>query len=261
MAKKNSSILGSIFKGVVDLTSEVIKTTYNAATSKTAQKIYKETSILTKDAVVGAAGLTKDVVVGAADFLNPSPKKKIIEYMENILLNMDYKKIHLIFAEQLKDTKSLSLEELGNKFTEQIKKIESEKFEEQIEDYKKEFKKIKSHWMAICTINLFSLIKDMGKKHPFIESDEFTKPELDEIWNTVVLNTIKEKNPTTVKYINKYYLGFELGNKDNIRKSLNIFLKECFGSDKVHPANQLIVMLCIKQAIDIHVEDIKKLLG
>ena len=73
---------------------------------------------------------------------------------------MDYKKIHLIFAEQLKDTKSLSLEELGNKFTEQIKKIESEKFEEQIEDYKKEFKKIKSHWMAICTINLFSLIKE-----------------------------------------------------------------------------------------------------
>ena len=142
MAKKNSSILGSIFKGVVDLTSEVIKTTYNAATSKTAQKIYKETAILTKDAVVGAAGLTKDAVVGAADFLNPSPKKKIIEYMENILLNMDYKKIHLIFAEQLKDTKSLSLEELGNKFTEQIKKIESEKFEEQIEDYKKEFKKI-----------------------------------------------------------------------------------------------------------------------
>ena len=63
------------------------------------------------------------------------------------------------------------------------------------------------------------------------------------------------------KYIDKYYLGFELNNKDNIRKSLNIFLKECFGSDKVHPANQLIVMLCIKQAIDIHVEDIKKLLG
>jgi len=103
MTKKDSSLLGDILKGAIDLTGEVIKTTYDAATSKTAQKIYKETANLTKDAVVGAAGLTKDAVVGAADILNPSPKKKIIEYMENILLNMNYKKIHLMFAKQLKD--------------------------------------------------------------------------------------------------------------------------------------------------------------
>jgi hypothetical protein len=142
MVKKDKSILGSILKGAFDITGEVIKTTYDAATSKTAQKIYKETANLTKDAVVGAAGLTKDAVVGAADLLNPSPKKKIIEYMENILLNMNYKKIHLMFAEQS------SLEEAGKKFIEQMKKMESEKFEEQIENYKKEFKKFKSHWMA-----------------------------------------------------------------------------------------------------------------
>ena len=43
-------------------------------------------------------------------------------------------------------------------------------------------------------------------------------------------------------------------------KDLNIFLKECFGSDKVHPDNELIVMVCIKQAMVIHEEDIKKLL-
>jgi len=150
MAKKDNSLLGDILKGAIDLTGEVIKTTYDAATSKTAQKIYKETANLTKDAVVGAAGLTKDAVVGAADLLNPSPKKKIIEYMENILLNMNYKKIHLMFAKQLKDLpENSSLEEATNKVIEQMKKMaESEKFEEQIENYKKEFKKFKSHWMA-----------------------------------------------------------------------------------------------------------------
>jgi len=254
MVKKDKSILGSILKGAFDITGEVIKTTYDAATSKTAQKIYKETANLTKDAVVGAAGLTKDAVVGAADLLNPSPKKKIIEYMENILLNMNYKKIHLMFAEQS------SLEEAGKKFIEQMKKMESEKFEEQIENYKKEFKKFKSHWMAISTANLFGTVKGIGKEHPFMELDELTKSDLNEIWDTAVLNTIKDKNPDAVKYIDKYYLGWKSGDKKNMRKSLNIFLKECFGSDKVHPDNELIVMVCIKQAIVVHIEDIKKLL-
>ena len=261
MAKKDKSLLGSILKGAFDLTGEVIKTTYDAATSKTAQKIYKETAILTKDAVVGAAELTKDAVIGTADLLNSSPKKKIIKYMENILLNMNYKKIHLIFVEQLKDhTKSSSLEEAGNKFIEQMKKMESEKFEEQIENYKKEFKKFKSHWMAISTANLFGIVKGIGKEHPFMELDELTKSDLNEIWDTAVLNTIKDKNPDAVKYIDKYYLGWKSGDKKNMRKSLNIFLKECFGSDKVHPDNELIVMVCIKQAIVVHIEDIKKLL-
>jgi len=53
-------------------------------------------------------------------------------------------------------------------------------------------------------------------------------------------------------------LGYD---KESIRKSLNIFLKECFGSDRVHPNNEYMVMFCIKQAMDIHVEDIKKLLN
>ena len=75
MTKKDNSLLGNILKGAIDLTGEVIKTTYDAATSKTAQKIYKETANLTKDAVVGAAGLTKDAVVGTADLLNPSIEK------------------------------------------------------------------------------------------------------------------------------------------------------------------------------------------
>jgi len=261
MAKKDNSLLGDILKGAVDLTGEVIKTTYDAATSKTAQKIYKETANLTKDAVVGAAGLTKDAVVGAADLLNPSPKKKIIEYMENILLNMNYKKMHLTFAKQLKDLpENSSLEEATNNVIEQMKKMQSEKFEEQIENYKKEFKKFKNHWMAICVANLFWIVKGIGKEHPFMELDELTKSDLSKIWDTAVLNTIKDKNPDAVKYIDKYYLGFKSGDKENMRKSLNIFLKECFGSDKVHPDNELIVMVCIKQAMDIHVEDIKKLL-
>ena len=261
MAKKDNSLLGDILKGAIDLTGEVIKTTYDAATSKTAQKIYKETANLTKDAVVGAAGLTKDAVVGAADLLNPSPKKKIIEYMENILLNMNYKKIHLMFAKQLKDLpENSSLEEATNNVIEQMKKMQSEKFEEQIENYKKEFKKFKSHWMAISVANLFWIVKGIGKEYPFMELDKLTKSDLNEIWDTTVLNTIKDKNPDAVKYIDKYYLGFKSGDKENMRKSLNIFLKECFGSDKVHPDNELIVMVCIKQAIVVHIEDIKKLL-
>jgi len=266
MAKKNNSLLGDIFKGAVNLTGEVIKTTYDAATSKTAQKIYKETANLTKDAVVGAAGLTKDAVVGAVDLLNTSPKKKIIKYMENILLNMNYKKFHLIFAEHLKDqTKNVSVEEATNKVIEQMKKmkevaVSSEKYEEQIENYEKEFKKFKSHWMAISAANLFWTLKCIGKEHPFMELDELTKSDLNEIWDTAVLNTIKDKNPDAVKYIDKYYLGWKSGDKENMRKSLNIFLKECFGSDKVHIGNEYIVMVCIKQELIIYSEDIKKLL-
>ena len=51
MAKKKDSILGSILKGTVDITGEIIKTGYEAATSKTAKKFYKGTADLTKDAI------------------------------------------------------------------------------------------------------------------------------------------------------------------------------------------------------------------
>ena len=53
MAKKDKSLLGSILKGAVDITGEVIKTGYNVATSKGAIKFYKETADLTKDAIKG----------------------------------------------------------------------------------------------------------------------------------------------------------------------------------------------------------------
>ena len=175
---------------------------------------------------------------------------------------MDYKKIHLMFVKQLEDhTKSLSLEEGTKKYIEQIKKMNSQKFEEQIEDYKKEFKKFKSHWMAISIASLFGLVKDIGKKHPFTELDKLTKSDLNEIWDTAVLNTIKDKNPDAVRYIDKYYLGYMLGDKESMSKFLKFFLKECFGSDRVHPNNEYVVMFCIKQAMDIHVENIKKLLN
>ena len=53
MAKKKGSILGRILKGTVDITGEIIKTGYEAATSKTAKKFYKGTADLTKDAIKG----------------------------------------------------------------------------------------------------------------------------------------------------------------------------------------------------------------
>ena len=53
MTKKDKSLLGSIFKGAVDITGEVIKTGYNVATSKEAKKFYKGTAELTKDAIKG----------------------------------------------------------------------------------------------------------------------------------------------------------------------------------------------------------------
>jgi len=43
MAKKDKSILGSIIKGTVDVAGEIIKTSYDAATSESAKKIYKKT--------------------------------------------------------------------------------------------------------------------------------------------------------------------------------------------------------------------------
>ena len=51
MAKKKDSILGSILKGAVDITGEVIKTGYNVATSKEAKKIYKETVALQRPSI------------------------------------------------------------------------------------------------------------------------------------------------------------------------------------------------------------------
>ena len=53
MAKKDKSLLGSILKGTIDITEEIIKTGYEAATSKTAKKFYKGTAELTKDAIKG----------------------------------------------------------------------------------------------------------------------------------------------------------------------------------------------------------------
>ena len=49
MAKKKDSILGSILKSTVDITGEIIKTGYEAVTSKTAKNFYKGTAELTKD--------------------------------------------------------------------------------------------------------------------------------------------------------------------------------------------------------------------
>ena len=66
MAKKDKSILGNIIKGTVDVAGEIIKTGYDAATSKTAREFYK-----------GTAKLTKDTIKGTYDAVTSESAKKI----------------------------------------------------------------------------------------------------------------------------------------------------------------------------------------
>ena len=73
MAKKDKSLLGSILKGAVDITGEVIKTGYNVATSKEAKKIYKPyiyNRVKKLPFVTGKLAISKD------NFIYSKKKKK-----------------------------------------------------------------------------------------------------------------------------------------------------------------------------------------
>ena len=99
MAKKDKSILGSIIKGTVDVAGEIIKTSYDAATSKTAKKFYKGTAELTKDAIKGtydaatsesAKKIYKKTGETAVDMMRFTPPK---EKLDKVYKNFKEKKI------------------------------------------------------------------------------------------------------------------------------------------------------------------------
>jgi|TARA_Y100000294_G_scaffold60454_1_gene57164 hypothetical protein len=221
--KKDKSIIGSILKGTLNITGEVIKTSYNVATSKEAIKFYKGTAVLTKDVVVGAAGLTKNVVDGAVDIINPSLKLKIIPHMENtLLLGADYKKVYKKIHDEVESGKSAE--------------IEAEKFN-----------KFKSHWLAIHTILLFDCIKNVKKDENLKEFNQLKKSDFDEIWDKVVLNTIKKRNPKAVQYIDKFYTNtFRVVDEEDVAKKLTVFLEECFGDEEVNKKNKNIILKSLK---------------
>ena len=221
--KKDKSIIGSILKGTLNITGKVIKTSYNVATSKEAIKFYKGTAILTKDVVVGAAGITKDVIDGAVDMINPSLKLKIIPHMEDkLLLGADYNKVYKKIHDEAKSGKSAE--------------IEAEKFN-----------KFKSHWLAIHTILLFDCIKNVKKEENLKEFNQLKKSDFDEIWDKVVLNTIKKRNPKAVQYIDKFYTNtFRVVDEEDVAKKLTVFLEECFGDDEVNTKNKNIILKSLK---------------
>ena len=128
MSKKDSSILGSILKGAVDLTAGTIKFAYDvveevtvagykAVTSDTAKNIYKET------------GKT----VGSLFRFNP-PKEKLTKL--NLVNYLTKEEDHI------KDTyNSLLTNHLKKKY-----------------DNEKSYVKFKIHWTAICTQMIFGAL-------------------------------------------------------------------------------------------------------
>ena len=231
--KKEKSTLGSILKGTLNITGEVIKTSYNVATSKGAIKFYKDTAILTKDVVVGAAGITKDVIDGAVDMINPSLKLKIIPHMEDtLLLGADYNKVYKKIHNYNKVYKKIHDEVESRKSAE----IKAEKFN-----------KFKSHWLAIHTILLFDCIKNVKKEENLKEFNQLKKSDFDEIWDKVVLNTIKKRNPKAVQYIDEFYTNtFRVVDEEDVAKKLTVFLEECFDDDEVNKKNKNIILKSLK---------------
>ena len=140
MAKKKDSILGSILKGTVDITGEIIKTGYEAATSKTAKKFYKGTAELTKDAIKG----TYDVVTSeSAKKIYKKTGETAVDMMRFTPPKEKLNKISLLYylaeeEEHIKDTyNSLLKNHLNTDYNE------------------KQYSKFRTHWRAICTQMVF----------------------------------------------------------------------------------------------------------
>ena len=160
MAKKDKSLLGSILKGTVDLTGEIIKTGYKTATSKTAKKFYKETADLTKDAVKGTYEAvtsesakkiykkTGEGVVNLFRFIPPKEKltkEKLVHYLT-------------VEEQHIKDTyKAFWQGHLKKNYD------------------KKSYSKFKNHWRAICTQMIFGVLAKKSVDEYFDMKDYLEK--------------------------------------------------------------------------------------
>ncbi len=210
MAKKDKSLLGSILKGAVDITGEVIKTGYNVATSKEAKKIYKETAELTKDAVKGtynavtsdaAKKIYKKTGDVAVDLMRFTPPK---EKLDKVYKNFKEKKLkpglmYFLWEEEehIKDTyNSLLKNHLNTDYNE------------------KQYSKFRTHWRAICTQMVFG---GFAKKSmdEYFEMKDYLEEELN------------KKDPKIIELVNGFYSkAYATGGLDTPR----ILNSHCFNN-------------------------------
>ena len=201
MAKKDKSLLGSILKGAVDITGEVIKTGYNVATSKEAKKFYKGTAKLTKDAVKGtydavtsetAKKIYKKTGDAAVDLMRFTPPKKKLTKIQ--LVNYLTKE-----EEHIKDTyNSLLRDHLKENYNE------------------KAYSKFRTHWRAICTQMVFGALAKKSAADYF-EMKDYLEKELN------------KKDPEIMALVNEFYSNaYATGGLDTAR----ILNSQCF-NDKL----------------------------
>ena len=171
MGKKDNSLLGSIFKGAVDLTAgilkhgydaaeEVVKAGYGAATSKTAKKIYKKT------------GDT------ALDLMRFTPPKEKLDKMKE-KKGIDSSLVYYLLDEE---------EHISDTYNSILKQHLNTDYNE------KEYLKFKTHWRAICTQMVFGGLAK-SSTHDYFEVRENLEKE------------IEKKDSKILDLVNKYYSG------------------------------------------------------
>ena len=197
MAKKDKSLLGSILKGAVDITGEVIKTGYDAATSKTAKKFYK-----------GTAELTKDAIKGTYDAVTSETAKKI------------YKKTGENVGDLFRFTppkEKLTKAKLVNYLTKEEEHIK-DTYNSLLRDHLKEnynekaYSKFRTHWRAICTQMVFGALAKKSAADYF-EMKSYLEKELN------------KKDPEIMALVRGFYSNaYATGGLDTAR----ILNSQCF---------------------------------
>ena len=199
MAKKDKSLLGSILKGTVDITGEIIKTSYKAATSKTAKKFYKGTAELTKNAVKETY---KTVTSKSAQKIYKKTGKAAVNMMRFTPPLIEKLKVYA--SPLLKDENNYLTFYRQCEFNELSPLEVDEKYKNKPID-KKKFKLFKSHWKAIYATLIFGVFQRLGIK------GTISKKEYAHLWNEIVLNELKENDPLAVSLIDNYMEEYNVG--------------------------------------------------
>ena len=210
MTKKNKSLLGSILKGAVDITGEVIKTGYDAATSKTAKKLYK-----------GTAELTKDAIKGTYDAVTSETAKKIYKKTGDTAIDMmrftpPKEKLNKIYKNFREEKQKPALLHLLTEEEEHIKDTYNSLLKNHLNtDYNEEqYSKFRTHWRAICTQMVFG---GFAKKSmdEYFEMKDYLEEELN------------KKDPKIIELVNGFYSkAYATGGLDTPR----ILNSHCFNN-------------------------------
>ena len=201
MAKKKGSILGSILKGTIDITEEIIKTGYEAATSKTAKKFYK-----------GTADLTKDAIKGTYDAVTSESAKKIYKKTGETVVDM------MRFTPPKKKLTKIQLVNYLTKEEVHIKDTHNSLLRDHLNtDYnEKQYSKFRTHWRAICTQMVFGALAKKSAADYF-EMTSYLEKELN------------KKDPEIMALVRGFYSNaYATGGLDTAR----ILNSQCF-NDKL----------------------------